>query len=166
MREVKICDVSLRDGMQILNRHAVIPLAARLQLLEALIRSGVPYIEVGSFVNPRVVPAMRDTAEVLRQMPDFEGQIAALAPTLGYYERLKEAPRVNTVALFVSASERYSQKNTHMSVARALDAAEEIARAAVQDGYRRRHGITQRHSQGRWTCRRADGSRAHRRPSP
>jgi hydroxymethylglutaryl-CoA lyase len=124
--------------MQILNRHAVIPLSVRLQLLEALVRSGVPYIEVGSFVNPHVVPAMRDTAEVLRQMPPYDGQIAALAPTLGYYEKLKQAERVNTVALFVSASERYSQKNTHMSVAEALDAAEEIARAARQDGYRLR----------------------------
>lgn len=138
MPAVRICDVSLRDGMQILNRHAVIPLEVRLQLLEALVRSGVPYIEVGSFVNPRVVPAMRDTAEVLRQMPPYDGQVAALAPTLGYYEQLKQAERVNTVALFVSASERYSQKNTHMSVAQALDAAEEIAQAAQRDGYRLR----------------------------
>ena len=132
---VKICDVSLRDGMQILNRHAVIPLEARLRLVEALVRAGVPYIEVGSFVNPRVVPAMRDTTELLRRMPPFAGQIAALAPTLEYYEQLKKAPRVNTVALFVSASERYSQKNTHMSVDQALDAAAGVAAAARQDGY-------------------------------
>ncbi|MDH3254794.1 MAG: hydroxymethylglutaryl-CoA lyase [Acidobacteriota bacterium] len=138
MPDVKICDVSLRDGMQVLNRHAVIPLEARLQLVEALIRAGVPYIEVGSFVNPRVVPAMRDTAELLRRMPPYDGQVAALAPTLEYYERLREAPRVNTVALFVSASEAYSRANTRMSVAEALDAAETVAVAARQDGYRLR----------------------------
>jgi len=138
MSTVKICDVSLRDGMQILNRHAVIPLAVRLQLLEALIRSGVPYIEVGSFVNPRVVPAMQDTSEVLRRMPPYDGQIAALAPTLDYYDELKRAARVNTVALFVSASERYSQKNTRMSVDEALDAAARIAEAARADGFRLR----------------------------
>jgi hydroxymethylglutaryl-CoA lyase len=138
MATVKICDVSLRDGMQILNRHAVIPLEVRLQLLEALIRSGVPYIEVGSFVNPRVVPAMRDTPDVLRQMPPYDGQIAALAPTLGYYEQLKTAERVNTVALFVSASEQYSQKNTRMSVAEAVAAAGRIAEAARSDGFRLR----------------------------
>lgn len=138
MSKVKICDVSLRDGMQILNRHAVIPIEVRLQLLEALIRSGVPYIEVGSFVNPRVVPAMRDTSDVLRQMPAYGGQIAALAPTLSYYEQLREAERVNTVALFVSASEQYSQKNTRMSVAEAVSAAGRIAKAARIDGYRLR----------------------------
>lgn len=135
MPEVKICDVSLRDGMQIMNRHAVIPLESRLQLVEALVRAGVPYIEVGSFVNPRVVPAMADTAELLRLMPPYDGQIAALAPKLEYYELLREAERVNTVALFVAASEAYSQSNTRMSVSEALDAAEDVARAAVRDGY-------------------------------
>ena len=138
MPQITICDVSLRDGMQILNRHAVIPLEARLQLVEALIRANVPYIEVGSFVNPRVVPAMQDTAELLRRMPPYDGQIAALAPTLEYYEQLKRAERVNTVALFVSASEEYSKKNTRMSVDEALDAAETVATAAGKDGFRLR----------------------------
>ena len=133
-----ICDVSLRDGMQILNRHAVIPLEARLQLVEALIRAHVPYIEVGSFVNPRVVPAMQDTAKLLERMPPYDGQIAALAPTLDYYEILRQAERVNTVALFVSASEEYSKKNTRMSVEEALKAAGTVAGAAKRDGYRLR----------------------------
>lgn len=124
--------------MQILNRHAVIPLEARLQLVEALVRANVPYIEVGSFVNPRVVPAMQDTAELLRRMPAYHGQIAALAPTLSYYELLRQAERVNTVALFVSASEEYSKKNTRMSVEKALDAAGSVASAARADGYRLR----------------------------
>jgi len=138
MPQVKICDVSLRDGMQILNRHAIIPLAARLQLVEALIRGGVPYIEIGSFVNPHVVPAMQDTAELLRRLPPYEGQIAALAPTLDYYHQLRNAERVDTVALFVSASEKYSRKNTRMSVAEALEAAGRIAEEARSDGYRLR----------------------------
>ncbi|MFQ5525501.1 MAG: hypothetical protein ACE5GX_04500 [Thermoanaerobaculia bacterium] len=138
MPEVTICDVSLRDGMQIMNRHAVIPLESRLQLAEALVRADVPYIEVGSFVSPKVVPAMADTAELLQSMPPYGGQIAALAPTLEYYELLKQAERVNTVALFVAASEAYSQANTRMSVDEALDAAEEIAKQARRDGYQLR----------------------------
>lgn len=135
MPEVTICDVSLRDGMQIMNRHAVIPLESRLRLVEALVRAGVPYIEVGSFVNPKVVPAMADTAELLAAMPPYDGQIAALAPKLEYYELLKKAAKVNTVALFVAASEAYSQANTRMSVEEALAAAEEVAKAARADGY-------------------------------
>ena len=68
--------------MQVMNRHAVIPLESRLQLVDALIRANVPYIEIGSFVNPRVVPAMSDTAELLRQMPAYEGEVACLVPNL------------------------------------------------------------------------------------
>jgi isopropylmalate/homocitrate/citramalate synthase len=135
---IKICDVSLRDGMQVLNRHAVIPLEARLRLIEALVVAGLPYIEVGSFVNPHVVPAMADTAELMSRMPPYEGQIAALVPNLKYYEELKRAERVNTVALFVSASEEYARKNTRMTVDQAVDAAARVAEAAVRDGYRLR----------------------------
>lgn len=138
MADVKICDVSLRDGMQILNRHAVIPLEARLQLVQALVRAGVPYIEVGSFVNPKVVPAMEDTADLLRRMPPYDGQVAALAPKLEYYELLRKAERVDTVALFVAASEAYSKANTRMSIEEAISAAGEVAAAARADGYRLR----------------------------
>jgi hydroxymethylglutaryl-CoA lyase len=136
--EVKICDVSLRDGMQVLNRHAVITLDARLQLVDALIRANVPYIEVGSFVNPHVVPAMADTRELLYRMPAYDGQVACLVPSLKYYEQLKLAARVNTVALFVSASEDYARKNTRMTVDQAVDAAGKVAAAARADGYRLR----------------------------
>ncbi len=122
--------------MQVMNRHAIIPLEARLQLVDALIRANVPYIEVGSFVNPRVVPAMADTPEMLRQMPPYDGQIACLVPSLKYYEELKQAERVNTVALFVSASEDYARKNTRMTVDEAVDAAAKVAEAARADGYR------------------------------
>ena len=138
MTEVKICDVSLRDGMQVLNRHAVIPLDARLQLVDALIRANVPSIEIGSFVNPHVVPAMADTRELLHRMPPYDGQITCLVPSLKYYDQLKLAARVNTVALFVSASEDYARKNTRMTVDEAVDAAGTVAEAARADGYRLR----------------------------
>ena len=138
MTEVKICDVSLRDGMQVLNRHAVIPLDARLQLVDALSRANVPSIEIGSFVNPHVVPAMADTRELLHRMPPYDGQITCLVPSLKYYDQLKLAARVNTVALFVSASEDYARKNTRMTVDEAVDAAGTVAEAARADGYRLR----------------------------
>lgn len=138
MAKVTICDVSLRDGMQVLNRHGVIPLEARLRLVDALIRARMPYIEVGSFVNVHVVPAMADTRELLHRMAPYDGQIACLVPSLKYYEELRLAARVNTVALFVSASEDYARKNTRMTVDEAVEAAGTVAAAARADGYRLR----------------------------
>lgn len=137
MPEVKICDVTLRDGMQAVNRKAVIPLEMRLGLAEALQRARLPYIEVGSFVHPNVIPAMADTRELLAALRPARGQqLAALVPKLKYYRQLAAAPHVDTVAVLVSASERYSQVNTNMTCEQALAAAREVAAAASADGYR------------------------------
>jgi len=134
---VEICDVTLRDGMQALNRDAVVPIEERRRLAEALQRAGVPYLEVGSFVNPRVIPAMADTPELLAALDPAPGrELAALVPNLKYYRKLREAPHVDTVALLVSASERYSRVNTRMSREQAVAAAREVASAARGDGYR------------------------------
>ncbi len=138
--EVKVCDVTLRDGMQIVNRDRVIALEMRLALLEALHRSGLPYLEVGSFVSPRFIPAMQDTPEMLRAMPHMDAEIAVLVPNIRYYRELErhDHEKVNTVALFVSASEAYSESNTRMSKERAFDSAREVAAAARHDGFRLR----------------------------
>ncbi len=135
--DVKICDVTLRDGMQVLNRNALIPLKMRLRLAESLLRAGLPYIEVGSFVNPRMVSAMQDTPDLFASLHPASGQqLAALVPKLKYYEQLKQAAGVDTVALFISASESYSIANTRMTCAEAVKNAREVALAAKQDGYR------------------------------
>ena len=138
MPDVKIRDVTLRDGMQIVNRQAVIPLDVRLELLDALFAARLPYIEVGSFVSPRRVASMSDTPDLLRSMqhPGESIEIAALVPNLLYYQELTEVPNVDTVALFVSASEEYSQTNTRMSKEQAFGYAREVAEAARADGRR------------------------------
>jgi len=135
--QVKICDVTLRDGMQVLNRNALIPLRMRLRLAETLQRAHLPYIEAGSFVNPRMVSAMQDSPELFANLHPTNGQqLAALVPKLKYYEQLKKSPNVDTVALFISASESYSIANTRMTRTEAVRNAREVAAAARQDGYR------------------------------
>lgn len=137
MPEVKICDVTLRDGMQAVNRRAVVPLSLRLELARRLQTSGLPYLEVGSFVNPNVIPAMRDTPELFAALEPVAGQeLAALVPNLKYYRRLREVAVVDTVALLVSASEGYAMLNTRMTREQATLAAAEVARAARRDGLR------------------------------
>lgn len=136
--EVKICDVTLRDGLQALDREAALPLALRLRLFEALKRARLPYLEVGSFVNPRVLPAMKVTPELLAALDPGDAEIAVLVPTLKYFEQAREAPHVATVALLVSASEEYSVLNTRMSTAEALSAAREVTGRARREGYRAR----------------------------
>jgi len=135
---VRICEMAPRDGLQALNRSAALALGVRLELVETLQRAGLPYIEVGSFVSPRVHLSMADTAELMGRVEPGAGQLAALVPNRKYYERFREAPNLDTVALFVSASEEYSLANTRMTIEEALDSASEVAAAARSDGYRLR----------------------------
>ena len=51
-----------REGFQIEDRHH--PLPRRVALIEAIAAAGVPRIQAGSFVNPKLVPNMADSAEV------------------------------------------------------------------------------------------------------
>ena len=60
---VTIVDVAPRDGLQ--NEPELLPVAAKVALIGRLARSGVPRIEVGSFVNPRQVPRMAGTGDVV-----------------------------------------------------------------------------------------------------
>ena len=138
--EVKICDVTLRDGMQIINRDRVVALDLRLQMLELLSGAGLPYLEVGSFVSSKFIPAMEDTPEILRTMPHLDAEVAVLVPNIRYYRELEQHDheKVDTIALFVSASEAYSQSNTQMSKQKAFDSAREVAEAASADGFRLR----------------------------
>ncbi|HEX9733360.1 MAG TPA: hypothetical protein VGG06_15425 [Thermoanaerobaculia bacterium] len=138
MSEVRICDVTLRDGLQALDREAEVPLALRLRLFDALRRARLPYVEVGSFVNPRVLPAMKVTPELLAAIAPGEAEIAVLVPKLRYFHEARRSPHVTTVALLVSASEAYSVLNTRMSTAEALAAAREVAASARREGYRAR----------------------------
>lgn len=136
MSEVKICDVTLRDGLQALDLEARLPFDLRPRLFGALQRARLPYIEVGSFVNTRVMPSMESTPKLLETIEPGETEVAVLVPTMKYYERAKASPNISTVALLLSASEGYSKLNTRMSSDQAMQAATGVTAAALADGYR------------------------------
>jgi len=133
---VTICEMSPRDGMQVLNRSGRIPFEMRLSLIRALQKTRLPYIEVGSFVSPKIFPQLQDTPQLLRdaQDPSYRGQLAVLVPNLRYYEQFTDTPNLTTVAVFVSASEEYSQKNKNISIHDDLLDAKRIAQQARSDG--------------------------------
>ena len=68
MTHVDIREVSLRDGLQI---EAPIPLSAKLELLEAVVATGVREIEATAFVSPSKVPALADAAALAAELPRF-----------------------------------------------------------------------------------------------
>jgi hydroxymethylglutaryl-CoA lyase len=83
--------------------------------IRAIAGAGVPEIEVGSFVPPKLIPAMADTAEVIADALRIKGiQVIALAPNLKGFERALAAG-AHKVTFPVSASRKHSESNVRMT---------------------------------------------------
>ena len=113
MRQVHICEVGPRDGLQ--NAHHLMPTAAKKDWIGAIAAAGVEEIEVGSFVPPKLIPAMADTAEIVSFALTIPGiKVVALAPNVKGYERAVAAG-AHKVTFPVSASRAHSEANVRMT---------------------------------------------------
>lgn len=116
---VRIVEVGPRDGLQ--NEPGLVPLAAKVALIDALADAGLKVIESGSFVSPKWVPQMADTAQVLAAIGRREGvRYPVLAPNLKGLE-LALAAGVEEVAVFTAASEAFAAKNINCTIAESLE---------------------------------------------
>jgi hydroxymethylglutaryl-CoA lyase len=122
---VSVREVGPRDGLQ--NEDIVLSTDQKIALINALNNTGLDLIEVGSFVHPRHVPQMADTAEVFAQIERRPGVVySAIAPNLKGAQRAIEA-RADSVQVFLSTSESHNRSNVNMSIAESLAAAADIA---------------------------------------
>lgn len=116
---VEIFEVGPRDGLQ--NEARAIPAAAKIALIDRLSGAGFRRIEVASFVSPKWVPQMADSAEVLAGIRRAEGvRYAALVPNMKGLEGAIAAG-ADEVAVFASASEGFSRANLNCSIAESLE---------------------------------------------
>ncbi|MBC9175588.1 hydroxymethylglutaryl-CoA lyase [Pseudoroseomonas ludipueritiae] len=116
---VRVVEVGPRDGLQ--NEKAVILLAAKAALVERLVAAGLTTVEAGSFVSPKWVPQMADTAELLAMLPAREGiSYPVLVPNLRGLEQAMATGRVAEIAVFGAASESFSQRNINCSIDESL----------------------------------------------
>jgi len=106
---VTIREVGLRDGLQILPR--VLPTAHKLAWLTAAHAAGLREIEVGSFVPPKLMPQLADTAELVAFAKALPGlQPSVLVPNLKGAERALEVG-AHAMLLPLSASHAHSLAN-------------------------------------------------------
>lgn len=116
--EVNIVEVGPRDGLQ---NEVAVPTAAKIELINALSKTGLKYIESASFVSPKWVPQMADSSAIMEQIERQPGiTYSALTPNL---KGLENALAVNTdeVAVFGAASEQFSQRNINCSIDESLE---------------------------------------------
>src|ERR1051325_9306133 len=108
-----ICEGGPRDGLQ--NAQHLLPTAAKKAWIGALADAGLREIEVGSFVPPKLIPAMADTAEIVASARALRGvKVGALAPNLKGFQRALEAG-AHKVTSPVSASRQHSESNVRMT---------------------------------------------------
>lgn len=135
-QKVRLVEMGPRDGLQ--NEPALVSVDVKVAFVERLAEAGLPSVEAGSFVSPRRVPQMADSAEVFRRIRRRPGvSYPALVPNLKGLEAALESG-VGEVAVFVSASEGFSQRNIACSMEESLERFAPVAREALS------HGVTLR----------------------
>jgi hydroxymethylglutaryl-CoA lyase len=135
-QRVRIREVGPRDGFQ--NEPERIPTAEKVRLIDMLSATGVPRLEVTSFVRPEVVPQLADAEEVLTSVQRREDvSFSVLIPNRRGLERALELrDRFDEVNVFLSASETHNRKNVNRSVEESLNGLELTLEQAREAGLR------------------------------
>ncbi|MGX1099158.1 hydroxymethylglutaryl-CoA lyase [Amorphus sp. MBR-141] len=130
--EVRIVEVGPRDGLQ--NEAEIVPATVKAELIDRLAAAGARTIEAGSFVSPKWVPQMADTAEVLSLIQRRPGVgYPVLVPNMKGLEAAI-ASGVEEVAVFAAASEAFSQRNINCSIAESLERFQPVMEEAARQG--------------------------------
>lgn len=129
--KVTFCEVGLRDGLQ--NEKTIPSVEQKLQLLNAVVDSGVKIIEVGAFVHPKAVPQMADTDALCRAMTKVEGvEYRALVPNIKGVQRAFDAG-LTKAKLTVSASEAHCLANFNSTPVKMVEGFADCVEFAVQN---------------------------------
>jgi hydroxymethylglutaryl-CoA lyase len=124
-RAITICEVGPRDGLQSIAR--IMPTQAKMRWVRALASAGLTEIEVGSFVNPRRLPQMADTGEIVADAVTIPGlAVVALVPNLKGAERAFAAG-AHRVSMPVSVSLQHSLANVGMTPEQAIEQVRSVA---------------------------------------
>jgi len=133
-REIEIVEVGPRDGLQ--SEPGVMPTAAKIELIERLIDSGLRRLEVTSFVNPKKVPQMADAEQVLAGLAKrADVRYVGLVLNRKGFERAVAAG-CNEVGMAVVASDTFNRRNQGVGTEESIAAWLEIAREARAAGVR------------------------------
>ena len=135
-QSVRIREVGPRDGFQ--NEPEVLPTEAKVELIDALARTGLRRIEATSFVRADVIPQLADANEVLRRIDVPEQvSISVLVPNeRGLDAALGQRDRIDEINVFLSASETHNLRNVNRTIAESLSGVEAVLARARAEGLR------------------------------
>jgi hydroxymethylglutaryl-CoA lyase len=125
-----------RDAMQ--GWENFIPTETKIHYLNTLLKVGFDTLDFGSFVSPKAIPQMRDTAEVLAKLDlsATKSRLLAIVANRQGADQAVEFPEIQFLGYPLSISETFQQKNTRKSVAESLVLVGELQELCAQKGKR------------------------------
>ena len=130
MKTVKLIECP-RDAMQGIKSH-FIATEAKAQYINALLRVGFDSIDFGSFVSPKVIPQMRDTAQVLSKLDlsKTESKLLAIVANVRGADDASQFEEINYLGYPFSISENFQMRNTGKTISESIIALDEILNIA------------------------------------
>jgi hydroxymethylglutaryl-CoA lyase len=122
-----------RDAMQGISEF--IPTDIKAAYINQLLKVGFDTIDFGSFVSPKAIPQLKDTAQVLAQL-DLENKNSKLLSIIANTRGATDAcsfEEINYLGFPFSVSEQFQQRNTKKSIVQALSTVEEIQNLSVKN---------------------------------
>ncbi|MFC5684172.1 hydroxymethylglutaryl-CoA lyase [Flavobacterium sp. MAHUQ-51] len=125
MEPIKIIECP-RDAMQ--GIKSFIPTEKKVSYIQALLRVGFDTIDVGSFVSPKAVPQMQDTAAVLEQLDlsTTKSKLLAIIANTKGAETASQFETIHYLGFPFSISENFQMRNTHKTIAESIVSMQEI----------------------------------------
>ena len=116
-----------RDAMQGIKSH-FIPTEAKAKYINSLLKVGFDTIDFGSFVSPKAIPQMRDTAEVLSKLDlsTTRSKLLAIVANVRGANDASQFEEINYLGYPFSISENFQMRNTHKTIEQSIDTLKEV----------------------------------------
>ena len=133
--KVHIMEVGPRDGFQ--SEKQFVPTETKIKVINALSHTGLPAIQVTSFVHPRAIPQFVDAEEVVAGIDIVEGvSYRALVPNMRGLERVRPyRSRIDTVSVMLSVTESHNRANGNRTIEETLEEIARMTKVAHEEGF-------------------------------
>lgn len=121
-----------RDAMQGISDF--IPTEKKVAYLNALLKVGFDTLDFGSFVSPKAIPQMKDTADVLSQLNDSKTKLLAIVANQRGADDACAFERIDYLGYPFSVSETFQQRNTNKSIGQSLSLVEDLQSSCQKHG--------------------------------
>ena len=119
-----------RDAMQGIKDF--IPIAQKVAYLNSLLKVGFDTLDFGSFVSPKYIPQMRDTANVVSQLDDSATRLLSIVANQRGADEACSFERIDYLGYPFSVSENFQKRNTNKSIDQSLSLVEQLQNTCVK----------------------------------